>query len=163
MYLYFFQLQAFGSSEALISAWENRIRFICFKLSEHFYDFPTFKLTTRFLLQVFDSDGEFGWQWERAGLSGEGLHPCGDRGPSFGRFDPDWQVGKTPGWREPPTSSWSLQQKQRKCCHELETQQRAKVNTVKMAALVLTHKQARLEKKAGNLSQFSRMRFQTSP
>lgn len=108
MYLYFFQLQAFGSSEALISVWGTRIQLICMKLSER-WRFRIFKPTTRFLLHVFDSDGEFGWQLERAGLSGEGLHICGDSGPSFSLFDPDWQGGKTPGLREPPTSSGSLQ------------------------------------------------------
>lgn len=107
MYLYFFQLQAFGSGEALTSAWRSRNRSTRLKLLEQ--QIPPSKPTTRFLLHVFDSDGEFGWQLERAGLSGDRLHICGDSGPSFSLFDPGWQVGKAPGLRGPPTSSWSLQ------------------------------------------------------
>lgn len=107
MYLYFFQLQAFGSGEALMSACRNRIQSAYLKFEEK-QRFPTSTPTTRFLLHVFDSDGELGWQLERAGLSGDGLHICGDSGPSFSLFDPGWQVGKAPGLREPPTSSGSL-------------------------------------------------------
>lgn len=80
-----------------------------------------FKLTTRFLLQVLDSAGEFGWQLERAGLSGDGVGvPMrGDSGSPFSSFDPGWQVGKAPGLREPPTSAGTLQEKHRKCYNEL--------------------------------------------
>lgn len=85
MYLYFFQLQAFGSGVALVSL-------------------------TRFLLQVLDSAGEFGWQLERAGLSGDGvgLPIRGDSGSPFSSFDPGWLVGKAPGLREPPPSAGTL-------------------------------------------------------
>ena len=78
-----------------------------------------FKLTTRFLLQVLDSAGEFGWQLERAGLSGDGVGvPLrGDSGSPLSSFDPDWQVGKAPGLRE--ASAGTLREKQRKCCNEL--------------------------------------------
>ena len=80
------------------------------------------ELTTRFLLQVLDSAGEFGWQLERAGLSGDGvgLAARGDSGSPFSSFDPGWQVGKAPGLREPPTSAGTLQEKERKCCNELK-------------------------------------------
>lgn len=70
---------------------------------------------------MLDSAGEFGWQLERAGLSGDGagVPIWGDSGSRFGAFDPGWQVGKAPGLREPPTSAGTLQEKQRKCCNEL--------------------------------------------
>lgn len=77
-------------------------------------------LTTRFLLQVLDSAGEFGWQLERVGLSGDGagVPVCGDSGSPFSTFNSGWQVGEAPGLREPPTSAGTLQEKQRKCCNE---------------------------------------------
>lgn len=81
----------------------------------------TFALTTRLLLQVLDSAGEFGWQLERAGLSGDGVGVAiwGDSGSPFGAFDLGGQIGKAPGLREPPTSAGTLQKKERKCCNEL--------------------------------------------
>lgn len=87
-----------------------------------------FKLTTRFLMQVLDSAGEFGWQLERAGLSGDGLGvPMrGDSGSPFISFDPGWQVRKAPGLREPPTSAGTLQEKQRKCRNYLNLSTRRK-------------------------------------
>lgn len=60
MYLYFFQLQAFGSSEALISAWGKQSPGESGETGQSGADFHSFKPTTRFLLHVFDSDGEFG-------------------------------------------------------------------------------------------------------
>lgn len=71
-------------------------------------------------MQVLDSAGEFGWQLERAGLSGDGVPIWGDSGSPFGAFNSDWQVGKAPGLREPPTSTGTLQEEQRKCCNELK-------------------------------------------
>lgn len=64
MYLYFFQLQAFGSGVALASL-------------------------TRFLLQVSDAAGELGWQLERVGLLGDkvGLAMRGDSGSPFSSVD----------------------------------------------------------------------------
>lgn len=79
-------------------------------------------------MQVLDSAGEFGWQLERAGLSGDGLGvPMrGDSGSPFISFDPGWQVRKAPGLREPPTSAGTLQEKQRKCRNYLNLSTRRK-------------------------------------
>lgn len=133
MYLYFFQLHAFGSGGALTLFWRNQrkdsqlCQFVR-KLSLVLELLHFSELTARFLLQVLDSAGEFGWQLERAGLSGDGVPIWGDSGSPFSTFDPGWQFGKAPGLRELPTSSGSLWEKQRKCCHELVTQQQTKVN-----------------------------------
>lgn len=83
-------------------------------------------------MQVLDSAGEFGWQLERAGLSGDGVGVpmSGDSGSPFSAFDPGWQVGKAPGLREPPTSAGTLQEKQRKCCNELNTDNRTALVTI---------------------------------
>lgn len=67
---------------------------------------------------MLDSAGEFGWQLERAGLCGDGV-VVPIIGSSFSSFDPSWQVRKAPGLRESPTSEGTLQEKQRKCCNEL--------------------------------------------
>lgn len=126
MYLYFFQLQAFGSGVDLTSLCRNKqnpvnkCKFNSLR-ALLWIEFCFLKLTTRFLLQVLDSAGELGWQLERAGLSGDGIGvPMrGDSGSPFIAFDLGWQVGKAPGLREPPTSAGTLQAKQRKCCNEL--------------------------------------------
>lgn len=70
-----------------------------------------FKPTSRFLLQVLDSAGEFGWQLEQAGLSGE--RDKGESGSPFSSFDPDRLVGKAPGLREPPPSAATLLEKRK--------------------------------------------------
>lgn len=59
---------------------------------------------------MLDSAGEFGWQLERAGLSGDGV--CvpmrGNSGSVFSSFDPGWQSGKAPGLKERPASAGTL-------------------------------------------------------
>lgn len=77
--------------------------------------------TTRFLLQVSDAAGELGWQLERVGLLGDkvGLAMRGDSGSPFSSVDLGWQLGKAPGLREPPVTTGTLQEKQRKRCNEL--------------------------------------------
>lgn len=118
MYLYFFQLQAFGSGAALGSLWGNKPNPINYlKKKNPVVSWTTaatsFQPTTRFLLQVLDCAGEFGWQLERAGLSGDavGLPTRGTSG-SFSSLDPGRLVGKAPGVRKPLTSAGTLLEKQ---------------------------------------------------
>lgn len=63
----------------------------------------------RFLLQVLDSAGEFGWQLERSGLLGDEVRLLGS-GSSFSSADLDRQVGKTPGLRELSRTMGNLQE-----------------------------------------------------
>lgn len=93
MYLYFFQLQAFGSGVALASLWKNRQN-ISYTNAAPAPPNPTNQIrsprhTTRFLLQVSDAAGELGWQLERVGLLGDkvGLAMRGDSGSPFSSVD----------------------------------------------------------------------------
>ncbi|KAG7243427.1 hypothetical protein INR49_011884 [Caranx melampygus] len=80
--------------------------------------------------RVLDSAGEFGWQLEREGLSGDGVGgpATGDSGSPFSSFDLGWLDGKAPRLREPPPSAGTLQEKQRKCCNELKPVNRQKAH-----------------------------------
>lgn len=74
--------------------------------------------TTRFLLQVLDSAGEFGWQLERSGLLGDEVGLLGS-GSSFSSPDLGRRAGKPPGLSELSRTMGNLQEKQRKCCNGL--------------------------------------------